>query len=189
VTSRDFRALRRGGAIIVATLLVLRGGPWAVRSLRHLRERAIAQAKTAAQAREVLMSASAVRDSLGSVLGAIVGLAPELVDGHSEAEAAASLSGVLNLQASQRHIRVVRLDPLPDSGVGVFGRVTVHAELEGDVGGLAGLLKTIEAGESLLSVSTLVVTAPDPIVRGNSPELLHVELDVSGYYLPRGNGP
>jgi hypothetical protein len=123
------------------------------------------------------------------VLGAIVALAPELVEGHSTAEAAASLSGLVNLAASQQHLKVLRLDPLPDSAAGVFSEVGVHAELEGDVTGLAGLIRAIETGEPLLSVRALTATVSDPVPHGSAPEVMHIELDVSGYFLPRGTSP
>jgi hypothetical protein len=119
-------------------------------------------------------------------LGGIVALARVLVDGHTTAEAQASLSGLVSLAANRHALRVVRLDPLPDSSVGVFNRVAVHAELEGDIAGLGGLLKTVESGEPLLSVGALSVTTPDPRSSGKAPELLHLELDVTGYFLPRG---
>jgi hypothetical protein len=69
----------------------------------------------------------------------------------------------------------------------VFRRVTRHAELAGDVAGLAGLLRAVETSEPLLSVVSLAVSAPDPHAHPSTPEVLHLEIDVSGYYLPRGS--
>jgi hypothetical protein len=106
---------------------------------------------------------------------------------HSSAEAQASLSALVSLAANRHGLKVARLDPLPDSSAGVFSRVTVHAELEGDVAGLAGLLRAVETSEPLLSVVSLAVSAPDPYARPNTPEVLHLEIDVSGYYMPRGS--
>lgn len=187
MTPRDRRALLVGAAAIVGGVLVFRFVPWAVRGVAGLRVRVEQQTQLASEASAVLAVAPAMRDSLGRVLGGIIALAPVLVDGHTTAEAQASLSGLVSLAANRHALRVVRLDPLTDSSVGVFNRVTVHAELEGDIAGFAGLLKTVEAGEPLLSIGTLAVTAPDPRSNGKAPELLHLELDVTGYFLPRGS--
>ena len=183
---RDRRALVVGGAASTGTFLVRRELPWAVRSVLQLRERAEQQVATAARARAVLAAEPGARDSLAGVLNSIVALAPKLVEGRSSAEAQASLSGLVSLAASRHGLKVVRVDPLPDSAAGVFRRVVVHAELEGDVAGLAGVLKGLETSQSLLSVTSLGVSSPDPYSRAGVPEVLHLELDVSGYYLPRG---
>lgn len=184
---RDRRALLVGGAVILGALVVLRVLPRTVAAVGGLRERTAQQSAAASRARAVLAAAPAARDSLERVLNAIVALAPQLVDVHSAAEAQASLSALVSLAASRHGLKVARLDPLPDSSVGVFNRVTVHAELEGDVAGLAGLLRAVETSEPLLSVVSLAVSAPDPYARPNAPEVLHLEINVSGYYLPRGS--
>jgi hypothetical protein len=80
----------------------------------------------------------------------------------------------------------VRLDPLPDSVAGAFGRVALHAELEGDVAGLTRFLRTIEVGDPLLTVPALSIQAADPVGRPNTAEQLRIEATVAGLYLPRG---
>ena len=182
MTPRDRRALVLGGAAIAALVLLLRIVPWSVRAVGHLRDEAVAQSGTVARARDVLSRTPEVRDSLGAVLAAIVGLAPQLVDGHSAADAQAGLSGLVTLAANRHNLKIVRLEPLPDSGVGVFSPVRVHAELEGDVRGAAELLRALETGDPLLTVTSLVIAAPDPAA---TVEALHIEIDVAGYYLPR----
>ena len=190
MTPRDRRALLVGGAAVFGALVMLRVLPWTVAAVGRLRERTAQQSAAASRARAVLAVAPAARDSLTRVLNAIVALAPQLVDVHSAAEAQASLSALVSLAANRHGLKVARLDPLPplpDSSAGVFRRVTVHAELEGDVAGLAGLLRAVETSEPLLSVVSLAVSAPDPYAHPNAPEVLHLEIDVMGYYLPRGS--
>ena len=140
MTARDRRAVILGLAGILGAVFVLRLVPWTLRATAALRARAEQQAVTVAQARAVLAAAPSVRDSLARVLADIVALAPTLIDGRSQAEAQASLSALVSLAANRNAMRVVRLDPLPDSSAGVFNRVTVHAELEGDVSGLSALM-------------------------------------------------
>ena len=183
MTRRARRALFLGGGTVVAATFVLRVIPWAVHGTASLREAAGERQATAARAAEVLAGGPGTRDSLTRVLVEIVALAPEIVEGRSSAEAQVSLSGVVSLLANRHDLRVLRVDALPDSGVGVFKRVGVRAEFEGEVTGLAGMVRSLETGQLLLSVPTLTVTASDPTSRV---EALHIELDVTGFYLPRG---
>ena len=183
MTPRDRRALFLGGGTVVVAVFVLRVVPWVIHGIASLRVTAEERRATTARAAEVLAASSTTRDSLTQVLAEIVALAPELVEGRSSAEAQASLSGVVSLLANRHDLKVLRVDALPDSGVGVFDRVGVHAELEGDVTGLAAMVRSLEAGQLLLSIPTLTVTASDPASRV---EALHIELDVTGFYLPRG---
>src|SRR5437667_1535184 len=183
MTSRDKRAVLAGGALIIGAVLLLRVVPWVGRSVVGLRSRALAQAATLARAEDALAREPEVRDSLAHVLGRVIALAPKLVDGKTSAEAQASLSGLVSLVANRQHLKVVRLDPLPDSAAGAFTRVAMHAELEGDAAGLTRLLKDVETGDPLLTVMALSVMAPDPNSRT---EVLRIEMDLAGYYLARG---
>lgn len=186
MTSRDRKALLLGGGTVALAILVLRVVPWAIRGVAHLRDQAGERQATAARAAAMIAGGAATRDSLSLILAAIVALAPDLVEGRSTAEAQASLSGLVSLLANRNSLKVLRVDALPDSTLGVFSRVGVHAELEGDATGLAGMLRSLETGQPLLSVPTLALTAPDPASRA---EALHIEVDVTGLYLPRGERP
>jgi hypothetical protein len=187
VTPRDRRALLVGAGAILSAVFLLRVLPWAVRTVATLRAEAADRVQTVARANEVLAGAAAVRDSLAQTLGAVVALAPRLVEGRSAADAQASLSGLVSLAASRHALRIVRLDPLPDSsGDGVFNRVAVHVELEGDVAGLTRFLRTIETGDPLLTLQALSVQATDLAGRPNAPERLKIEATIAGLYLPMG---
>jgi hypothetical protein len=187
MTPRDRRALVWGGAAVLGAVLVLRVVPLTVRSVSALRTEAREGVQTLTRAGEVLAAAPATRDSLAQVLGAVVALAPRLVEGRTAAEAQASLSGLVSLAASRHAMRIVRLDPLPDSaGDGAFNRVAVHVELEGDVSGLTRFLGAGETGDPLLTLPALSVQATDPVGRPNAAEQLKIELTIAGLYLPRG---
>jgi type II secretion system (T2SS) protein M len=185
VTPRDRRALIVGAAAVAGAVLLLRVVPWVVRGAGRLAARAEQQAATARRARSVLAAGPYVHDSLEEVLARIVNLAPVLVEGRSAAEAQASLAGLVSLAANRHALKVVRLDPLSDSSAGVFNRVTVHAELEGDIRGFAGIVGALETGQPLLTLSAFEASSPDPLTHPNTPEALHVALDITGYYLPR----
>lgn len=186
MTPRDRRALILGAGAVLSAVVALRVLPWAVRSVIALRAEAAERVEMLARADEVLAGAPAVRDSLARAFGEVVALAPRLVDGHTAAEAQASLAGLVSLAASGHRLRVMRLDPLPDSVAGAFGRVALHAELEGDVAGLTRFLKAIEVGDPLLTIPVLSIQAADPVGRPNAAEQLKVEATIAGLYLPRG---
>ncbi|HMJ58485.1 MAG TPA: type II secretion system protein GspM [Gemmatimonadales bacterium] len=188
MTPRDRRALIWGGAAVVGAILVLRVVPWTVRAVAALRVEAVERVQTVARANDVLAGAAATRDTLAQTLGAVVALAPRLIEGRTAAEAQASLSGLVSLAASRHALRVMRLDPLPDSSSeGAFNRVAVHVELEGDVAGLTRFLGAVEKGDPLLTLPALSVQATDPVGRLNAPEQLKIEATVVGLFLSRGS--
>ena len=184
MTPRDRRALLMGGIAIATAVVGLRVLPWAVRRVIDartvLRERATLLART----REEMASLPQLRDSAAVLSQALVALAAQVLSGSTSAEAGADLSGRMNLAASRAPARIERIDPLPDSGGdGRLGRVRVHAVLETDVRGLVALLRAVEAGEEVLKLEELRVQAPDPGTLQRGPEILKVEIRVSGWYL------
>jgi len=184
MTPRDRRALLVGGVTIAGAVLGLRVLPWAVRHATAaravLRERATLLART----REEMASLPTLRDSAAVLSQALVALAPQVLSGTSPAEAGADLSGRMNLAASRAPAKVERLDPLPDSsGEGRLGRVRVHAALETDVRGLIALIRAIDAGDEVLKLDELRVEAREPGTVQRGPEILKVEITVSGWYI------
>lgn len=175
-----------GASAIGLALLLMRGVPWSVNAVRRLRDRAIGDEATANRARDLVTRGPAVRDSLDYVLSDVVALAPRLVNGRSSAEAQATLAGLINFTAGRNALKVDGIDALPDSSSGVFAQVRARAVLEGDIRGLVGVLRAIETGEPILTAPSLSVTAPDPGSPKGAPEMLHIEVLVTGYYLPKG---
>ena len=167
-------------------MMMLRVVPWGIRSVSTLRHSAIEQRTILAQARLVLRNRHAVQDSLVQTFASVVALAPKLSEGRTAPDAQAALSSLVSLAASRHSLKVLRLDPLPDSTLGVFTRVALHAELEGDLGGVTRLLRAVETANPVLSVGSLRLSATDPIAHAGTPEILHVEVYVWGYYVPRG---
>ncbi len=184
MTPRDRRALMIGGFIVTGAVLALRVLPWGVRlatgAHAELRDRADLLAST----RQELASLPQLRDSAAVLTRALVALAPQVLSGSTPAEAGADLSGRMSLAASRAPARVDRLDPLPDSsGVGRLGRARVHAVFETDVRGLIAFLRAIDAGDEVLTLDELHVAAPEPGAPDRGPEVLKVEVTVSGWYI------
>jgi hypothetical protein len=170
--------------VVGAAVLALRVLPAGIRSAGSryavLSERAAFLVRT----REEMSLLPELRDSAAVLSQALVALAPQLLSGSTAAEAGADLSGRMNLAASRAPARVERLDSLADSaGDGRLGRVRVHAALETDVHGLIALLRAIETGDEVLKLEELHVEAPQAGVVQRGPEILKIEVTVSGWYV------
>ena len=88
------------------------------------------------------------------------------------------------MAASNHQAKLERVDPVADSGVaGRLHRATLRAAFECDIRGLVGILQTLAFGRAALAVRELRVTAVDAGSADKSPEVLRVELTVTGWYL------
>jgi len=184
MTARDRRALLIGGGVVLAAVVLLRVLPWTVRSALAAEAGLRQRAALLARARADLAEASGLRDSAVQLGQALVGLAPKILSGNSVAEAVADLSGRVNMAASNHQAKLERVDPVADSGVaGRLHRATLRAAFECDIRGLVGILQTLAFGKAALAVRELRVTAVDAGSADKSPEVLRVELTVTGWYL------
>jgi len=184
MTPRDRRALLLGGVVIATAVLSLRVLPSLIRHASGAYAQLHEHAALLARTREEMASLPTLRDSAATLSQALVALAPQLLSGSTAAEAGSDLSGRMNLAAARAPARVERLDPMPDStGNGRLGRVRVRAALETDVRGLIALLRAIDAGDEVLRLEDLHVEAPDPAAVNRGPEILKVEVTVSGWYV------
>jgi hypothetical protein len=184
MTRTDRAAVLRGAGIVATAVLALRVAPLIVRRVQDLRLRTLAQIETVARTRSAVAAAASLRDSLPGVLGRVVALAPQLVDGRSRAEAGAALASWLSTTASRSAVRLRGVEPVPDSGKDLVNPVRVRAEIEGDVNGIAAFLLATESGAPLLTVENLAVAALDPASPPSGAEVLRVSFEVSGWYLP-----
>lgn len=183
--ARDRRALLAGSALILAGLILTRGLPAALRAHERLRARAEAGVRELASAREALAEEPGVRDSLGARATRLVAWAPRLVGGATPAEGTAELTSLVTGLAAQHRVRVARLQGLPDSAAGLFVRVGIRLEAQGDVAGLAGWLAALEKGPKLLAVRELAVSALEPAAPPTQAEGLRAELSLIGWAAPR----
>jgi len=184
VTPHDRRALIVGGLVVVVAVMVLHVVPAGVRRASRAYGVLHQRAELLARTRDEMAALPKLRDSAAVLSQALIALAPQVLSGSTSAEAAADLSGRMNLAAARAPAKVERVDLLPDSSAdGRLGRVRVHAALETDVRGLVSLLRTIDAGDDVLKLDELRVEAPDPGVATRGPEILKVEMTVSGWYI------
>ena len=192
MTPRDRRALLVGGLVVAVAVLGLRVLPWGLQRATVAHALLSERAGLLARMREELASLPRLRDSAAVLTRGLVALAPQVLSGSTPAEAGADLSGRMSLAASRAPARVDRLNPLPDSGgAGRLGRARVHAVFETDVRGLIAFLRAIDAGDEVLTLEELHIEAPEPGAAKRGPEILKVEVTISGWYIKAresGNG-
>ncbi len=184
MTRRDRRALIVGGATVLTAVLAFRVLPWCIGRVlaeeRDLREKRILLVR----ARADLADAPLLRDSAGVLTRAVVGLAPKLLSGDMPAEALSDLSGRLNLAASRNQAKLERTDQLADSmAAGRLRRIRVRTALESDIRGVMGFLRAIEGSDAVLSIEDIRIVAADPGSGEQVPEVLRVEVTVTGWFL------
>ena len=177
---------------MLGAVLLLRVLPWGVRRVLAAEAELRDRGALLARARADLAEAALLRDSAAALSQALVGLAPKLLSGATPAEAAADLSGRINLAASQSAAKLERVDQVPDSGVaGRLRRIRLRAMLETDIRGINGVLRHVEFNQAALSVSELRVVAVDPTSPDRAREVLRLEVTVAGWFLDgreRGRG-
>jgi len=192
MTARDRRALFVGGGVVLAAFLLLRVLPWTLRSAFAAEVGLRQRAALLARAHADLAEAGGLRDSAVALGQALVGLAPKILSGDAPAEAAADLSGRVNLAASRNQAKLERVEPMTDSAVaGRLHRVALRAAFECDIRGLVGLLQALTFGKAALTVRELRVTAIDAGSADKNPEVLRVDMTVAGWFLESresGNG-
>lgn len=185
MTPRHAAFLRWGLSAVGLALLSLRLVPSGSMALRALHGRTAAAVEAAARAQALVAAEPLIHDSLQRALAEVVRLAPLLVEGGTRAEAAAALAGFLSARCAQLGLRVRSVESLPDSSSGPIATVLVHAALEGDAAGVASFLSSVEDGTPLLTILRLRIAAVDPTAPRSTPELLRLDLSISGLFLVR----
>lgn len=185
MTPRDRRALRLGLAAVLGGWLLLRGAPRAVTAALALDREVRGRGALLAETRASLRGEAGLADSAEIIRRLLLELAPKVVSGHSPVEAQADLGGRVSLAADRNHLRLLRMEPLPDSiTAGRLRRLTARATLEGDIRGLTGFLKSMVQEPTVLTPTRLVVSAADPASPVSASEVLQGEVTVEGWYLP-----
>jgi hypothetical protein len=185
MTERERRTVWAGGVILMGAL-VLRAGPVVRRAVEQRLDGTGLRLAQAVQARRLVAETPARQALLRERVRVLVDLAPVLLGTEGVAEGAAALSGELHVLAQRHRWTLSRLDPQPDSATGAFVAVAVRFQAETDLAGLVGLLRDLESGDRLLSLTDLAITAEGD---DGPVERLRVEGAVRGWVLPRPANP
>lgn len=179
--ARDRRVLVVGASTISLLVGLSRGLP-ALRNWDHNRTaEARASAEQLADARHGIRLLSALRDSLRVRRVRLAAIDSALPAESSPSAIAATIASELEDFADDNGVKLATLQMRADTMVR-FGRVRATVRVGGvtDVTGLAGLLRSIEAGETPLVVRELSVSQPDPAAPDSRPESLRFDLLVVG---------
>ena len=186
MTSRDRRALRIGGGVVLAGLLCFRALPAVWRGWRAGHEELLAQRELLDRADHALGLLDSIESRAGRTQQQLIALAPRLVSGQTDAEAQADLNGRLALHANHERTRLLRADPVIDSGrVGELHRVRLRLVVESDWSGLVGFLKSVVADPAVLRITSVAVRGAEIPTMTSGPEVLTGEVEVTGWYLER----
>jgi hypothetical protein len=121
------------------------------------------------------------RDTLAVRNVRYLALAVHLLEQQTPAGAGGSLASILSDVAASSNVRVGSVQIRADTAnVGAFIRVTVRAELTGDIRGLAELLSAIEQSQTLLAVRALSISQPELGAGDERAEVLRAELVLEG---------
>ncbi|MGH7532706.1 MAG: GspMb/PilO family protein, partial [Gemmatimonadales bacterium] len=176
-----------GAGVLTVALVFGRLVPMALRAWRVAQGELAERTALLARERGDLGELPTLEDSAKVVEASFVALAPTLLTGGSAAEAVADLEGRINLSASRHRTTVIRLEPAPDSTtIARLGQVRVTVQVESDWAGIVEFLQAVDADPAALGVGSLDVTSADPVASSARPELLHVGLEIDGWYLRAG---
>jgi hypothetical protein len=189
LSERDRRALMMGGVVTLAGLLAFRAIPWGARQVTGLQQDLESRRMLLAQARAELAAPGVLEDSALALRKGIEALAPRILAGSSEAEALASLSGQLTHLATAHQSKVLQFEGQPDSTTaGGLRRVTAKAAIEGDIRGITALLAELSTESIVVVPTALAINVVDPAPTGRSPEVLRLEITVTGWHLMTREG-
>lgn len=145
------------------------------------RRKAVAQElqRSLARASELIAAEPALRESLAVRARALLGQAESLFAGGTPSEAAAELSSFVSGAGAVRFVHIARLDAAAEAGEGLFRRVTVRVEAEGDVTGIATWIADLERSPRTVRITDLWISASEPGAPVAQAERLRVEARLS----------
>jgi hypothetical protein len=182
--ARDRRALVLGGATIGLAWLALRAVPAAHGAITRWEAGLRARREWLARSEAALAELPALEESTAVLTRRLAELAPRILAGSSENEAAASLAGLLGNLAMVHRARLERVERVADSmAAGPLRRVTMDAVVETDVRGLAALVSALASQQPVTHLVRLRVSTQDPGGHSSQPEVLRIELRVQGWFL------
>lgn len=181
---RDVRALLAGAGAVATILLAVRGVPLYFAWTQEARAEDTEARTAAARERALVADAGAANDSAVVRGRRMIALAPAVLSGDTPNSASATLAGLLSGAAAQSGVRLSSVQMHGDSlSHDVFTRIAAHLEATGDIRGITQLLAVLERGPTLLAITSLAITQPDPNAGDDRIEALRLELDVQGLML------
>lgn len=179
LSARDRKVLTIGVAVCTLLVVSTRGVPALARWTRTARANAEELSAEAARATKSVAGGATIRDSLASARARYLGLGPRFLEGETTAGAGSALASIVSTAAAAANVRMGSAQIHADTGkAGAFSRVSVRANLTGDIRGIVTMLAALERGQTLLAVRELSITQPDPAAGDDRAEVLRADLVV-----------
>lgn len=183
MTERDRRTLMLGGLVMAAGLLARTMTAGAGLVIVFARERDLT-ARLVQEARRRVAELPGLEDSAGALRRAFIGLAPQLLEARTEADALTELARRLTSLAGRVAARLETVTREVDSTrSGQLGRVSIRAAFDTNARGLIGALRVLGTGPTAITPEWIQVVAADPFGGAASEEHLRVELISSAWFL------
>ncbi|MFL5560837.1 MAG: type II secretion system protein GspM [Gemmatimonadaceae bacterium] len=181
LSSRDRRVLAIGVLMCFTLVVGTRGVPTLLRWTRETRANATQLSDEAARAQRSVEDAARTRDSLAIRRAQYSAITPRLLEGETAAGAGAVLASLVSSIAAESNVRLGSVQIKADTAhADAFVAIRVHADVIGDVSGLATMLAALERGRTLVAVRELSLAQPDLAAGDDRPEALRGELTVEG---------
>ena len=188
LSARDRKVLVIGAAACLTLIGATRGLPMLLRWTRDARASAAQLDAEATRARASVVHAKETRDSLGARNERYLELATRLLDRQTSAGAGGSLASLVSDAAAETNVRLGSVQIRADTNVAnAFTHLMVHADLTGDIRGLANMMATLEKGPTLLAIREMAISQPELAAGDERAEVLHAELVVEGL-MPTSRG-
>ena len=177
LSERDRRTLTIGLMTVMSLVTLSRGIP----ALRVWEAGRLAAAGASSEQLSVVRQAerdhSRIRDSLRARQRRLAELDSSLLTGPSPSTILAVLASSVEALAEENGFKVGSVRLRADS-LAMDGLALVEARVAGvtDVAGLAGFLRAVESGKTVLVVRDLSVSQPEPAASDAKPEALRVDM-------------
>jgi hypothetical protein len=181
VSTRERRVVLAGAATVFALIAGTRGIPAWLAWKEERFESAVELVAKAARAQTHVRDLEATLDTLERRRSRFEALAPVLVGVGSPTAGAGALASLVSGAAQAAGVQLGSIQVRTDTASArTMKRVSIRANVVGDVRGITALLLAIEQGPALLAVRELSITQPDPAAPDDRPEALQMELVVEG---------
>lgn len=183
LSPRDRRAVAVGLATVILAVSYRVAIP-AAAALSRWRVANQAASDRLAIAREALLGARTLEDSLRARARRLVAADSALLSSGSPARVASELGSIVRASARSAGLELLgattQSDSLARDG---FRHATARVEAQGDVSGLMQFLLLVELAPGLLDVRDLAITPAEPAASNDRAEVLRISLTVAGVAL------
>ncbi|HEU5155050.1 MAG TPA: GspMb/PilO family protein [Gemmatimonadales bacterium] len=184
MTPRERRTLTVGAFVLVLIIVTTRMLPPLVSGMVGMQREVAARRDLLTRLQAQVAAGTTLTDSASALRSKLRTLAPAILVGHNGAEALEDLNARMGVLARHGGARVQRAVPMADSlKAGVLHRVSLRLGLECDLRALVAVLRMMDQDTTAIATDALRIAATNASSPRSVPEVLNVDLVVSGWYV------